>query len=138
MPKFRVVIGTSSGKCLQKELAEDESKHFIGKQLKESIKGELIGFPGYEFLITGGSDYCGFPMRWDVAGTNRQQILVVAPTVGVKKASKSKKARVRKLVCGNTIHDKTVQINLKIVKEGHAPLFEEKKEEAAKTEAAKE
>ena len=76
-------------------------------------------------------------MRWDVAGTGRQQILVVAPTVGVKKTSKSKKARVRKLVCGNTIHDKIVQVNLKVSKEGSAPLFEEKKEEA-KTEPAKE
>lgn len=133
MPKFRVVIGASSGKCLQKELTEDESKHLIGKRLKEALKGDLIGFPGYEFLITGGSDYCGFPMRWDVAGTGRQQILVVAPTVGVKKPSKSKKARVRKLVCGNTIHDKIVQVNLKVSKEGQAPLFEEKKEETKQT-----
>ncbi len=130
MVKFKVVIGTKSGKTLQKELSDEESKHFLGKTIKDVVKGELIGFPGYEFLITGGSDHCGFPMRWDVTGTKRAKILAVAPTVGIKKKPKSKKAKLRKLVCGNTIHEKIAQINIKVIKEGPKPLFEEKKESA--------
>ncbi len=127
MVKFKVVIGTKSGKSLQKELSEEESKYFLGKILKEAIKGDLIGFPGYEFLITGGSDYCGFPMRWDVNGTGRNKILAVAPTTGLKRRSQSKKAKVRKLVCGNSVHEKIAQVNLKVLKEGSNPLFEEPK-----------
>ena len=69
MTAFKIVIGTKKGKCLQKELSEDESSNFIGKKIKETISGDLLGFSGYEFEITGGSDNCGFPMRRDVDGT---------------------------------------------------------------------
>ncbi|MEK6868040.1 MAG: S6e family ribosomal protein, partial [Nanoarchaeota archaeon] len=39
-------------------------------------------------------------------------------------------SRQRKTVCGNIIHDKIMQLNLTIVKEGSTPLFEEKAAEA--------
>ncbi len=135
MVGFKVVIGTKDGKCHQKEVAEADSKNLVGKKIGETIKGELIGLTGYEFTITGGTDYAGFPMRQDIAGTGRKRILAVAG-VGLKK--KDRGLRKRKTVCGNTIHVKISQINLKILKEGKEKLgaaTEAKEGEAPKKEA---
>ena len=153
MAELKLVIGQKDGKCVQKQLSADDSQHFLGKTIGTTIKGEVIGLTGYEFLITGGSDNCGFPMRKDAPGTGRKRILIVPGTVGVRKKSKSKRARTRKTVCGNTIFADTAQINLKILKvgkqqlveapaeekpaEGEAPK-EEKKAEEKKAEPAKE
>ncbi len=136
MTAFKIVIGTKKGKCLQKELSEDESSNFIGKKIRDTISGDLLGFLGYEFEITGGSDNCGFPMRRDVDGTSRKKIFAVKG-IGLKK--KGKGVKVRKTVAGNTINEKTSQINLKVLKEGKQPLIEEKKEESkgAKAEEKK-
>ncbi len=135
MVGFKIVIGTKDGKCHQKEVAEADSKNLIGKKIGETIKGELIGLTGYEFLITGGTDSAGFPMRKDIAGSGRKRILAVAG-VGLKK--KAKGIRKRKTVCGNTIHIKISQINLKVLKEGKEKLGaapEAKEGEAPKKEA---
>ena len=60
---IKLVFGLKNGTSLQKDLPDAEAKVLVGKKIKDHIKGELIGFPGYEFELTGGSDYCGFPMR---------------------------------------------------------------------------
>lgn len=133
MVSFKVVIGTKEGKCLQKEVAEPDANAFLGKKVGDAIMGETLGFTGYEFVITGGSDYAGFPMREDIPGVGRKKILAVE-CIGLKKIANG--LRVRKTVCGNTIHPKISQINLKITKSGGTPLpmpapkpKEEKKEE---------
>ncbi len=119
MASFKVVIGTKEGKCLQKEVAEPDANTFLGKKVGDKIAGEVIGFTGYEFEITGGSDYAGFPMRKDIPGVGRKRILAVEG-IGLKKIAKG--IRVRKTVCGNTIHPKIAQINMRILKAGSTPL----------------
>ena len=131
MVSFKVVIGTKEGKCVQKEIQEPEAKTLLGKKIGDTINGDHLGLSGYEFQVTGGSDYCGFPMRKDVEGFARKRILAVSG-VGLKKEAKG--IRIRKTVCGNTIHPKISQVNLKVTKEGKEPLVApaaEKKEEAA-------
>lgn len=127
MPGMKVVIGTKSGKCLQQEVSEEDAPQWFGKKLGHTVKGDLLGHEGYEFVITGGSDTCGFPMRKDVKGAGRKKIFAVSG-VGLKKTRKG--MRRRKTVCGNTISEVTSQVNLRVEKEGKKPLFEEKKEEA--------
>lgn len=134
MVAFKVVIGTKDGKCVQKEVAEADAKNLIGKKVGDTIKGESISLTGYEFEITGGSDHAGFPMRKDISGAVRKRILAVK-AVGLKK--KAKGIRQRKTVCGNIIHAKISQINLKVLKEGKEPLAAPKEGEA-KEEAPKE
>src|SRR3989344_5786004 len=119
MTSFKLVFGLKNGQCIQKELAEQDSKTLIGKQIGGKIAGDSIGFAGYEFEITGGSDYCGFPMRKDLTGAGRKKILTVQG-IGVKKSANG--MRQKKTVCGNTIHTKIAQVNLKILKEGKEPL----------------
>ncbi len=135
MADFKLTIANpQTGKCVQRESKSPESNTLIGKKIGDKIDGNLIGLADYEFELTGGSDYCGFPMRRDVQGTNRKRILAVEG-IGIKK--KAKGIKQRKTVCGNTIHDKIVQINLKTLKEGKEKIFEAKGEEPKKEEKPK-
>lgn len=121
MATFKVCIGEQKGgKTHQKELSDDHAETLIGKKIGETVKGKDIGLDGYEFEITGGSDYCGFPMRKDVQGTNRKKVLITKG-VGLR-AGKRKGLRVRKNVAGNTVYEKTAQVNLKVTKAGKEPL----------------
>ncbi len=135
MADFKLTINNAKGLSVQRELKDPQSSALIGKKIKEKIDGNLIGLAGYEFQITGGSDYCGFPMRWDVPGTRRKKILAVKG-VGIKRKL-GKGIKQRKNVCGNTIHEKIVQINLKIIKEGKEDLGFKAKKEGDKKEAPK-
>ncbi|MBI4919023.1 30S ribosomal protein S6e [archaeon] len=143
MASLKVILGLNDGKSIQKELSEENSANLLGKKLGDKVPGDLIGFKDYEFEVTGGSDNCGFPMRKDVQGAGRKRILSLKGTVGVqgwwsyKKGGKvftkrlSKGIRIRKTVCGNTINDKTSQVNLKVLKAG-APLEANKEAPAEK------
>ncbi|MDR0318769.1 MAG: hypothetical protein LBI09_01890, partial [Nitrososphaerota archaeon] len=64
--------------------------------------------------ILGGSDTDGVPMRGDVHGGNRRQV-VLSEGTGFK--PKREGERRRKTVRGNTITDEITQINLKIVEQ---------------------
>ena len=130
MVEFKINISDiKTGKTYKKEVKDDDVKHFIGKKIGDKINGEVLDLPGYEFEITWGSDYCGFPMRKDVTGMARKAILT---TAGLGNKYKRAGMRVRRTVAGNTIYARTSQINLKILKHGKEPL--EKKEEAAAKE----
>lgn len=122
MVKLKLVLGDKSGKTKQIEIEEATSKSFMGLKIADTVKGELIDMPGYEFVITGGSDNAGFPMRHDVVSANRKKILVVSG-IGVRKNVPGR--RLRRTVAGNTIGANSAQVNLKITKQGKKPLFEE-------------
>ena len=128
--QIQVNIGDpKAGMTAKKIISEDDAKIFFGKKLGDAIKGEMLGTPGYEFQITGGSDYCGFPMRSDVEGTLRKRILIVGG-VGLRPTRDGR--RTRKAVAGNTVYARTAQLNLKVTKHGSGPLSAEaadKKEE---------
>jgi len=137
MAEFKLVLSNSKGQAVQKEVKDEQAAAFMNKVIGDKISGDLIGFPGYEFEITGGSDKSGFPMRRDVMGRIRRKILTTSSTgVHVKR----KGIRKRKAVAGNTIYEGTAQINLKVTKQGKEPLIskkEEAKPEEAKPEEAK-
>ncbi len=113
----------------QIELDDASAPKLFGKKIGQTIKGELVDKPGYEFLITGGSDNAGFPMRNDNEGEQRKKILT---TQGVGNRAHRAGTRLRRTVSGNTIGAKTAQVNVKIAKHGSKPI----KEEAAKEEKA--
>ena len=122
---FKLVISDGkSGLSVQKELDDKATKSLIGLKIGDSVKGELIDLQGFELELTGGSDYCGFPMRKDVQGAGRKKILAYQG-VGFRKDRKG--ILQRKTVCGNTVHAKIAQVNLKIIKNGNAGIFDEVK-----------
>jgi len=137
MSEFKLVIGQKDGKSIQKTLKEPEASVMIGLKIGDKVSGDKIALAGYEFEIRGGSDYCGFPMRKDLPGSARKRILLTRGT-GMQESLKGE--RKRKSICGNTIHSKISQINLKILKEGKEKLVSEEKkegEEQAKKPAKK-
>ncbi|DAC49801.1 MAG TPA: hypothetical protein HA340_04750, partial [Candidatus Thalassarchaeaceae archaeon] len=82
--------------------------------------------------ITGGSDKTGTPMRSDIAGGNRQAVLVTKG-IGYKAHKLVRKRgklyrytydgiRKRRYFRGNTITQETRQLNLKVVESGKKSL----------------
>jgi small subunit ribosomal protein S6e len=120
MPEMKICIGSNDGKTYQKSITEQQAKSFYGLNIGENVKGEVIDLHGYELLITGGSDYCGFPMRKGILGIRKR--ISILKGVGFRGFEKGVKKR--KTVCGHKITEQIVQVNLKISKEGNKPLSE--------------
>jgi small subunit ribosomal protein S6e len=128
MVDFKCVIGAKDGKTYQKEIKSPEADTLLKKRIGETISGKDLGFDGYEFVITGGSDKCGFPMRNGIQ-IPRKRILIKGKGVGSSGKKRDKKTQggilKRKTVCGEMVTKIIRQVNLKIVKEGAKSLAEE-------------
>lgn len=127
MANFKLVV-SSGTKSWQTET--DRKEALLGKKIGETVDGTPFSLDGYVLEVTGGSDKDGFPMRKDVEGVVRRQIVLEG---GVGYKPKYRGTRKRKTVRGNAISQEIVQINLKVVKQGAKPLEEilVKKEKAA-------
>ena len=137
MAEYKVVIGTKDGKCVQKELKDAEADALHNKRIGETISGDSIGLQGYEFIITGGSDKCGFPMRKGIQAPRKK--VMISGSVGFSGKNRNKKTQKglfkRRTVCGEKVTKIIRQVNLKVTKEGSKPLTEapaEPAEEAPK------
>lgn len=115
---------------------EVEGESLAGKSIGEKIEGKEIKseLEGYEFEITGGSDIAGFPLSRDVEGLGLRRVLLKK---GWGMRDKRKGVRIRKTVRGKTISDKTIQINMKVIKEGNKKLDEIFPEQNKAKEAVK-
>jgi small subunit ribosomal protein S6e len=124
---------------------EAESESIMGKKLGEKISGDEISpnLSGYELEITGASDKAGFPSAKKVEGPGLKR-LMLTKGFALRKLKKKKKTatrkkikkglRKRRTVRGNTISGDTVQINLKVLKEGSKKfdeIFPVKQKQAA-------
>ena len=122
MAKFQLNIGNpKSGKTHRTIVEGAKANILIGKRISEEIDGGQIGFPGYLFKITGGSDKDGFPMRSNLEGPIRKRILA---TGGQGFSIDKKGMKKRKMVRGNTISDEIYQINVRIVEMGKKKIEE--------------
>jgi small subunit ribosomal protein S6e len=119
---FKVVISDpESGKSYQVEVKDPEARKLLGLGIGDKFDGSVVGLPGYELQITGGTDRDGFAMRPDVAGSGRVSILLAGGS-GFK--PKRKGERRRKRVRGSRISEALVQVNTKVVKRGEKPIQE--------------
>ncbi|MFW9855430.1 MAG: S6e family ribosomal protein [Candidatus Thorarchaeota archaeon] len=111
----RFQLNLADGKqSYKKEIDQDAvTRQLIGKQLGEEFDGGVIGFDGYTFRITGGSDRSGFPMAPGVEGAMPKRILIGHRAPGYKPTRKGK--RRRKRVRGSIISEDIYQINLSII-----------------------
>jgi small subunit ribosomal protein S6e len=113
MAKFKIIVSDpETGTSKTVELEETRAVPLIGRKIGEIIDGSIVGLSGHKVRITGGSDKDGFPMRRDVHGGVRRNI-ILSGGVGFK--PKSKGQRRRKTIRGNVITDEIVQINMKTV-----------------------
>lgn len=116
---MRIVISEPSGKSYQLELPKDREALIIGKKIGDELDGNLIGATGYTLVLTGGSDGSGFPMREEVHGSARKQILT---NKGVGFNAKRSGERRRRYVRGNTYSSEIVQVNTQVKTAGPTPL----------------
>lgn len=122
MVNFRVVVSDpKSGKAYQVELKDPGTGRFLGRHIGDKVEGDVLGLPGYSVQITGGSDREGFPMRADLPGTKRREILIASGT-GYHATAEGRKRR--KSVHGREISPDIGQINVKIAEAGSKPVEE--------------
>ena len=117
---FKLIIG-DKGKAWRLEI---EGEGLVGKSIGEKVDGKEISsaLSGYELEITGGSDFAGFPMYKEVEGIGLKRVLFTKKGWGMWDNREG--IRLRKTIRGKQISDKTVQINMKILKEGGNKLSE--------------
>ena len=113
MAKFKVIVSDpEAGTSKIIELEEARAAPFIGRKIGESIDGAIVDLPAHKLKITGGSDRDGVPMRPNVHGGVRRNVILSG---GVGFNPQRKGERRRKTVRGNIITDEIVQINTKII-----------------------
>ncbi|MEK6868585.1 MAG: 30S ribosomal protein S6e [Nanoarchaeota archaeon] len=140
MAGFKINIADpKDGKCYKTEVKDAHAAPFMGLNIGEKIEGSKVGIDGYEFQVTGGTDYCGFPMRKGILGVRKK--MVIYPGVGFRGGLKGMKKR--KTICGHKINESITAINIKVTKEGTKKLSElfgkkEEGKEEAKEEPKKE
>ncbi len=92
------------------------AERLIGHRIGEVVDGSIVGLPGVQLKITGGSDNSGFPMHPGVPGGVKKKVLLSGPP-GFHPREKGE--RRRKTVRGNTIVEDIVQVNTRIVYPPH-------------------
>ena len=124
MVEFKVVIGAKDGKSHQKVVADSLSDALLKKRIGETVSGDSLGFAGYEFLVTGGSDKCGFPMRKGIQ--QPRKMILIGKGVGFsgfnRNGGKQPGLIKRRTVCGEMITKIIHQVNLQVTKEGPEPF----------------
>ena len=133
---------------------ETESEVLVGTKIGDKVKGEDVSadLAGYELEITGTSDKSGFPGFKNLKGSGlRKVLLTYGPGMknrpkkeGKKPTPNNKGLRLRKTFRGNEISSDTVQINIKVIKEGTKKFddffkpTESSKDDSGEPEEAKE
>jgi len=113
MAKFKVIVSDpQTGTSKVVELEEARATPFIGRKVGETIDGSIVDLPAHKVQIRGGSDKDGVPMRGNVHGGVRRNVVLGG---GAGFNPKNKGERKRKTVRGSVITDEIVQINMKIV-----------------------
>jgi len=114
MVEFRLNISDPTGKAKQVVVSGPQALALLGLKIGDTVDGGPYGYPGAKLVIRGGSDKSGAPMRPDLPGGGKYQLLLSGPPGFHPKA---KGERRRKIVRGNMITEDIVQINLAVVKE---------------------
>lgn len=119
---FRVVVADpETGKSYKLDARDPDARRLIGLRIADKFDGAIVGLPGYELQLTGGTDRDGFPMRADIHGSGRTSILLAG---GTGFSPRRRGERRRKRVRGSRVSDTVVQLNVKIVKRGEKPIEE--------------
>jgi len=107
-----VISDPETGGSQRVELEEGRMSSLIGTRIGEVIDGTIANLAGHRIQLTGGTDKDGIPMRPDVHGGVKADI-ILSGGVGYKPKKKGERKRV--VVRGNTVTPETTFLNFKIV-----------------------
>ncbi|NUN11199.1 30S ribosomal protein S6e [Candidatus Micrarchaeota archaeon] len=113
------IVFSEKGQTFQKEVEKGKENQLVGKKIGDVIEGGIIGLTGYKLKITGGSNTEGTPMRAEIASSSKTKALVSGGP-GIKHLIKGE--RRKKSVAGNTVSERTAQINTNIAEKGSQSL----------------
>jgi len=132
LTNFKLTISDIKGKSVSKELKDSDANVLLGLQLGNETDAAIVGLSG-KLKLTGGSDKSGVPMRNDIHGAARKQVLL-SKGVGLQNAETGQ--RKRKLMRGNTVSEEIYQVNCKF--DGELPVEAPAEDSAEKSEDKKE
>jgi small subunit ribosomal protein S6e len=107
-----LIVSNPDGTSQRVEIEDAQLRPLVGTRIGQTIDGALAGMQGYKLKFTGGTDKDGVPMRPDVHGSARANI-VLSGGVGYKPTDKGMQKR--KVVRGNTISAETTFLNFSVV-----------------------
>jgi ribosomal protein S6E (S10) len=104
---------------------ESDNESFIRMKIGEHINGDIVSteLDGYSLEITGTSDIAGFPGIKGQTGSQLRRILLTKNDKGMNQ-TRPQGLRLKKSVRGEELSEKTSQINMKVLKEGHKKFDE--------------
>lgn len=132
MANFKLTISDIKGRSVSKELKDSDANALLGLQLGNETDATIVGLSG-KLKLTGGSDKSGVPMRNDIHGAARKQVLL-SKGVGLQNAETGQ--RKRKLMRGNTVSEEIYQVNCKF--NGELPVEAPTEDSEEKSEDKKE
>jgi len=132
LANFKLTISDIKGKSVSKELKDSDANALLGLQLGNETDAAIVGLSG-KLKLTGGSDKSGVPMRNDIHGAARKQVLL-SKGVGLQNAEIGQ--RKRKLMRGDTVSEEIYQVNCKF--DGELPVEAPTEDSVEKTEDKKE
>lgn len=107
-----IISDPETGLSQRVELQDSELSPLLGQKIGDVIDGAIANMQGFKIRLTGGTDKDGIPMRPDVHGSAKADLLI-SGGVGYKPVKKGERKRV--LVRGNTISNETTFLNFSIV-----------------------
>ncbi len=132
MAKFKIIVSDpETGMSKAVEVEGPRAVPLVGRKLGEVIDGAAVGLSGYKLRITGGSDKDGFPMRPNIHGGVRANV-ILSEGVGFHPSRTGE--RRRKTLRGNVITEEIVQLNMMMTEK---PEKKEKKEKEKKRKKKK-
>jgi small subunit ribosomal protein S6e len=127
-----IVSDPSTGTSKRVEIDEQRLRPLIGTRIGQTIDGTLADMQNYKLRLTGGTDKDGIPMRPDVHGSAKAQI-ILSGGVGYNPPRKGELKR--KVVRGNMVSAVTTYLNFTIVEAPKSRRKKEPKPEEPKEEA---
>jgi small subunit ribosomal protein S6e len=107
-----IISDPETGLSQRVELEDSGLSPLLGQKIGDIIDGAIANLQGYKIRLTGGTDKDGIPMRPDVHGSAKADLLI-SGGVGYKPAKKGERKRM--LVRGNTVSNETTFLNFSIV-----------------------
>jgi small subunit ribosomal protein S6e len=122
-----IISDPETGRSQRVELEAAQMNPLIGRRIGSTIDGTIANLAGHRIQLTGGTDKDGIPMRPDVHGGVKANIILSG---GVGYRPKKKGERKRVVVRGNTVTADTIFLNFKIVEKpkGQQKVKEEEPE----------
>ena len=114
--EFKAIVNdVKTGKSYNVTVSGHHANSLDGKNIGEIVDGIFAGLPGYKLQITGGSDKTGTPMRADLPGKKKTDLLL-SDGFGYHEVYHGERRRIAQR--GSAISSDIVQINMKVVEYG--------------------